>query len=175
MGNKKHKKTNTNNAVTKRSRAARRGEINLDDPQMKSLEQIPRAENTNVANSIIRTTARNEDLLNLKLKKNKKPTAVSKVTKEKKSKFDKVDGRLSTRIERSLEKSRVVKNQRKMGWETVNQKIRERLQNQVTEEAATEKAAEELNITDFLEPEDKTAIKNKTPQNAFELLDEVEA
>lgn len=172
--------------VTKRSRAARRGEVNVDDPQVKELANLPRAENTNVANSIIRTTAKNEDLLNLKLNKTKKPTqGVSKITKVKKSKFEKIDGRLSTRIERSLERSRVVKSQRKMDWNSINQKIRDEvLKGTIREDDVnaklSEKSAEDLEIEDFFNDLQSSAAPLKEssapPLNLFELLlDEVEA
>ena len=112
--------------VSKHSRAARRGLIDTDSSgEAKSLESLPR-ENSGVKKSIIRTTIKNENLLNKKLEKskikkiNKKQTSALKHRVERSGKLS---GVLETKIEKSIARAKYVQNARKSGWDKINQTI----------------------------------------------------
>ncbi|ODV93537.1 hypothetical protein PACTADRAFT_21227, partial [Pachysolen tannophilus NRRL Y-2460] len=108
--------------VSKHSRAARRGEIK-DAAEAKSLSKIPRAENTNIASSIIRLAAKNEGLLQKKMGKNKTRGQPTRIVKERKQKALKMDGKLTFKIEQSLERAKNVQFSRKSGWDSINKNI----------------------------------------------------
>ncbi|KAI0464659.1 hypothetical protein LJB42_002279 [Komagataella kurtzmanii] len=116
--------------VSKHSRAARRGELAMD-AEIKSLENIPTAQETDVANSIIRATAKNESLLSQKM--NKKRGSKNKISKEslsKSSRSFRVDsgGRLSTKIQHSIERFKNVQFLRKSSWDTIDKVTKEELE-----------------------------------------------
>ncbi|KAH3899513.1 related to Shuttling pre-60S factor ECM1 [Saccharomycodes ludwigii] len=129
--------------VSKHSRAARRLEV--DEPEAKELSQLPRPENTDLTNKLIRTANKNEELLNRKLEKKKK----HKIGKNVQNNSNRLDKALSA-IERNLEKERLerglnfgnrldgkiaksisrakyVQTSRKAGWDVTNLRIKEEL------------------------------------------------
>lgn len=113
--------------VSKRSRAARRGEIELDG-EVKQLEDIPKVEDNGVKKSIIRTTIKNENLLTKKMensrirKGNIKKTAT---LKRKLDRSDKVSGVLATKIEQSIARAKYVQTARKSTWSKIDQEALE--------------------------------------------------
>lgn len=179
-------KIETNFTVSKRSRAARRGEVSLDG-EAKLLENIPKAENDDVKKSIIRTTIKNENLLAKKMEMEKiKKKGNKKKTSAFKSKTDKglrVEGVLASKIQQSIDRARYVQSARKAGWDQINKTIQ--IKNDLLENApqpAAEPTAEEMEqqeeddyVDEFFNNEKKVEETPKVLKNAFALLDETEA
>ncbi|KAI5955078.1 ECM1 [Candida jiufengensis] len=112
--------------VSKRSRAARRGEI-PDDTTTKSIQQQkePISNNDGLKKSIIRTQIKNENLLNKKLesskiKKNKRKSSTTKTKVERNSKLQ---GILANKIDSSIARATYIQNARKSNWDKTNSNI----------------------------------------------------
>lgn len=121
--------------VSKHSRAARRGEIDIVDGKAKDLQHVPRAEKTDTIGPMIRATAKNEELLKNKMEKKSlsklssskrnKASNISKTTKFKQKRAITLDGRLSAKIEQSINRSRDVQSARKANWDLINKNAKE--------------------------------------------------
>lgn len=127
--------------ISKHSRAARRGEVALE-PEVKSLAQLPRAEKTDLTSVLIRTAAKNGDLLDAKMKreqerKKKIRAGLSKKSLEKKivsatNNMDKerleralnITNRLDGKISKAVARAKFVQNARKAGWDLTNASIK---------------------------------------------------
>lgn len=120
------KTVNVLTAVSKHSRAARRGEIDTDG-EVKLLERLPKAESSDLKKSIIRTTIKNENLLARKMEMDKirKKGAKKKnsAIKFKSERGLKVEGILATKIQQSIDRAKFVQNARKSGWDQINRSI----------------------------------------------------
>lgn len=177
--------TNKGISVSKRSRAARRGLIEEAAGEVKDLENVPKV-NDDVKSSIIRTTIKNENLLNKKMEKKQ----LSKINKKKnnalkfkKDRSEKVAGILGEKIEQSISRAKYVQNSRKSGWDQINKsiKIRQSTYTSTEEGPSTddiEKAEEDAYVAEFFGEDNKVSSnKAKIQQNAnaFSLLEEKEA
>ena len=127
--------------ISKHSRAARRGEVALE-PEVKSLAQLPRAEKTDLTSVLIRTAAKNGDLLDVKMKrqqerKKKIRAGLSKKSLEKKiinatNNMDKdrleralnITNKLDGKISKAVARAKLVQNARKAGWDLTNASIK---------------------------------------------------
>lgn len=172
----------TNISVSKRSRAARRGEIEEASGEVRELESVPKAEDS-VKSSIIRTTIKNENLLNKKIEKKLQ----SKINKKKNNairskieRSDKLSGVLTSKIEQSINRARYVQSSRKAGWEQINKSIKINEADEVSEEPTEEdieKIEEDAYVEEFYgksAPESSKKINPKV-NNAFAFLEEAEA
>ncbi|PVH18331.1 uncharacterized protein CXQ87_001254 [Candidozyma duobushaemuli] len=174
--------------VSKHSRAARRGEINLDG-EAKSLATLAKGENSDVRKSIIRTTIKNENLLAKKMendairkKSNKRKTSA---LKHKLDRNSKLDGVLASKIQQSIDRAKYVQTARKSGWDQINKGLNVRpvedLKKQDKPKSEEEMAMDEEDayVEEFFKdtkPEEEEAQKAPKPdQNAFALLEETEA
>lgn len=113
----------TNRVVSKHSRAARRGMINDEVDEAKDLLKVPKLESNDVKKSIIRTSIKNENLLNKKLDNAKVKKLAKKknnAIRHKSERFTKLDGVLGNKIDKSMAKARLVHKIRKAGWDKVN-------------------------------------------------------
>lgn len=120
--------------VSKHSRAARRGADEL--PESKQLEEVPRAQRTDLANILTRTAAKNEALLEARLQRKKKHRVGKKGLRSKlsetsvgseKGRFQRaldVASRLDGKIARSISRAKYVQTARKSGWDSINEQIR---------------------------------------------------
>lgn len=88
---------------------------------------MPRLENNDVKNSIIRTTIKNENLLAQKMEKDKvRKNNSKKLNNSLRAKTDrsaKVEGVLATKIQQSIDRARFVQGMRKAGWDHINKTI----------------------------------------------------
>lgn len=166
--------------VSKHSRAARRNEI--QEPEAKALETLPRAEKTDLTSVIIRATAKkNEDLLTSKMNKKersknkvtKKSTPVTNINKERVERAINLSERLEGKISKSKQRAKMVQTTRKANWDVINSevKIRTETLEAASDDKDSEKLQEDSMVDDFYEV-DKPKIQ--TAKNAFALLDEVE-
>lgn len=180
--------------VSKHSRAARRG---IDEePESKSLSQLPRAEKTDLTNILTRTAAKNEALLEAKLhrktknkvgKKSLKGKLDSSVVTADKERFERalnIANRLDGKIARSVSRAKYVQNARKAGWDSTNQQIKKDAV--TTDDQATATAKEsEADAEDAMEDEEpiedatsdagKTSAVSDPSKNMFSILnDDVE-
>ena len=154
---------------------------------MKELENVPKV-NDDVKSSIIRTTIKNENLLNKKMEMKQ----LSKINKKKnnalKSKKDrsaKIAGILGEKIEQSISRAKYVQSSRKSGWDLINKgiKINQSASILTAEEPSAEdieKAEEDAYVAEFFADSNKaTSTNNKVSgqrnTNAFSLLEETEA
>lgn len=177
--------------MSKRSRAARRGEVDLEG-EAKSLASVPKAENSDVRKSIIRTTIKNENLLAKKMEKdairkksNKKKTSA---LKHKLGRGLKLDGVLASKIQQSIDRAKYVQTARKLGWDQINKGLnvktveelrkQDKLEKPRTEEEM-EMDEEDAYVEEFFKDTKSTPEEAKTErkpdQNAFALLEETEA
>lgn len=168
--------------VSKHSRAARRGEIGANDlaPEAKLLAEVPRVHTTDLANSVIR---KNQSLLDSKLKP--KEGGIRKKTNTSRNKalrFATVDGRLSTKISQSIERSRVVQNTRKSGWDSINKALQAKPQEKPKAKPKVASVDAEV-MEEFFEGEEKeeadgegeVEVSVSSGNNAYALLMEEEA
>lgn len=181
--------------VSKHSRAARRGEINVDGVA-KLLERIAKTESIDVKKSIIRTTIKNENLLARKMELDKVKKRGNKknnsAIKYKNDRGIKVEGILATKIQQSIDRARFVQNARKSGWEQINKTINiettsGNFEEPVKTQAQIEKEEEDEYVKQLytdtgkdgeMEKEEvkKEEVKaNGLKGNVFALLDETEA
>ncbi|KAK8438609.1 hypothetical protein CJI97_004271 [Candidozyma auris] len=178
--------------ISKHSRAARRGEVQLEG-EAKTLANVPKGEDNDVRKSIIRTTIKNENLLAKKMendairkKANKRKTSA---LKNKLDRNQKVEGVLATKIQQSIERAKYVQSARKSGWDQINKSIQikkvEDLKKQQEEEPKSDEQMEleeeDAYVRDFyagIKPEGKKEESESlkaSDQNAFALLEETEA
>lgn len=183
--------------ISKHSRAARRAVA--DAPEVAELSKMPRVSNKpDIANYIVRTTNKNEELLEQKLRRRQAKNAkreLKGISKEfsagaRTRRGIDFGGKLSTKIQKSIQKGLHVLR-RKMTWEQIDEearKERERLNSQrlaqddaepskkkkktdQLEEMEEDKEEEESDFFD--EKEDGDDKKNvKSLANAFALLEE---
>lgn len=180
--------------VSKHSRAARRAVD--EEPEAKALSELPRAEKTDLTNILTRTAAKNEALLEAKLRNKNKNKVGKKQLKERlntsvigadKERFERalnVANRLDGKIARSVSRAKYVQNARKAGWDSINEQIK-------TEIATTNSSAEVVNkeheaaSEDDMENDepskitesdsDKVSDTNSSSKNLFSVLtDDVE-
>ena len=124
--------------------------------------------------SIIRTTIKNENLLEKKMEK-KAALKISKknnaAIRSKKERQEKLEGVLGSKIEQSIARARYVQNARKAGWEHINSSItiNNDLIEKTTEKEIKKKEEDEYVAALFNKP------KPKAPANKFSLLEESEA
>ncbi|GAV52736.1 hypothetical protein ZYGR_0AI00180 [Zygosaccharomyces rouxii] len=123
--------------VSRNSRAARQAEA--FEPEAKTLAELPRTEKTDLSNILIRTTAKNEALLEAKInkksrkkvdKKRAKEKAVKDLTHLDRSRMEKAlnfSSRLDGKIAKSTSRAKYIQNIRKAGWDTTNELIRKEL------------------------------------------------
>lgn len=174
-------------AISKRSRAARRLEV--EEPEAQSLANLPRSDKTDFASSLIRTANKNEQLLEAKLNKRKKYGKVNKNPsssllggKDKLQRALNITSRLDGKIQKSISRAKYVQSARKAGWEATNLIIRKEFQGKEGDSGIEKMKESELDKMDDgeeIEPYDsaqpETAEANKLA-NAFAALDdEVEA
>lgn len=128
--------------IGKNSRAARQAAGLYDDPKVESLKDLPRAQKTDLSNIMIRTAAKNEALLDAKIKKkrNDKKKIDKKNLEEKLSKsvthMDKerliralnISNKLDGKISKAIARAKYVQSSRKAGWDTTNEIIKRELQ-----------------------------------------------
>lgn len=175
--------------VSKHSRAARRGEIDLEG-EAKSLASVPKTENSDVRKSIIRTTIKNENLLAKKMENDAiRKKANKRKTNSLKHKVDrnlKLDGVLATKIQQSIDRAKYVQNARKLGWDQINKGLnvkpveatKTEEKPKLEEEMAIEE--EDAYVEEFFSgskpaEENEEKAQRKPDQNAFSLLEEAEA
>ncbi|QPG76308.1 hypothetical protein FOA43_003694 [Brettanomyces nanus] len=136
--------------VSRRSRAARRGEVDPDapqDPSVEALDTVPRLEKTDVIGSMIRASVKkNSRLLGDKLNKGAKAASEnehieiinagihkkdhgkqSKSVRTRRKKGVLRDGRLEARIASSVDRRRHRRLVRKSDWDSVNNSAKETL------------------------------------------------
>lgn len=123
--------------VSRNSRAARQAVA--FEPEAKALSELPRSEKTDLSNILIRTTAKNEALLEAKINKKSKKRVDKKRSKEKavkdlthldRSRVEKAlnfSSRLDGKIAKSTSRAKYIQNIRKAGWDTTNELIRKDL------------------------------------------------
>lgn len=128
--------------IGKNSRNARQAAGLYDDPEVESLKDLPRAQKTDLSNIMIRTAAKNEALLDAKIKKkrNDKKKLGKKSLEEKLSKsvthMDKerltralnISNKLDGKISKAIARAKYVQSSRKAGWDTTNEIIKRELQ-----------------------------------------------
>lgn len=128
--------------IGKNSRNARQAAGLYDDPEVESLKDLPRAQKTDLSNIMIRTAAKNEALLDAKIKKkrNDKKKLGKKSLEEKLSKsvthMDKerltralnISNKLDGKISKAIARAKYVQSSRKAGWDTTNEMIKRELQ-----------------------------------------------
>ncbi|ODV84144.1 hypothetical protein CANARDRAFT_29312 [[Candida] arabinofermentans NRRL YB-2248] len=193
--------------ISKHSRASRRGENEITGEE-RSLDNIPRAQNTDVIGSLIRnSTAKNEELLRTKMERkalqkaksdllakasssaigktgSKKSSMISKAVRTKKRKFTNIDGRLSSKIEASINRAKEVQSTRKTGWDIINKSAKEAVLKQglIGNKKGRKRDADEQDAMDEDGWEDISDDDHhvdepefETKPNAFSVLEEVEA
>lgn len=97
--------------------------INDEVDEAKDLLKVPKLESNDVKKSIIRTSIKNENLLNKKLDNAKVKKLAKKknnAIRHKSERFTKLDGVLGNKIDKSMAKARLVHKIRKAGWDKVN-------------------------------------------------------
>lgn len=120
--------------ISKNSRAARQSDAY--EMEAKVLADLPRPEKTDLTSILIRTTAKNEALLEAKLHKKDK-NKIGKKSVGKKSAFsitsldrDRVEralnvtNRLDGKIAKSVSRAKYVQSARKAGWDSTNELIK---------------------------------------------------
>ncbi|KAI5965800.1 ECM1 [Candida pseudojiufengensis] len=186
--------------VSKRSRAARRGEIPDDINNKSSTTTKSESINNNdgLKKSIIRTQIKNENLLNKKIesskikKNNKKKSSTIKTKLERNNKLA---GILENKIDSSIARASYIQKARKSNWDKTNSNIEiknhlsddfkiEQPEKELTEEEILKLKEDEL-VRDFYkdeeindENEEKDENDDDKPDlsnNKFALLEEVEA
>lgn len=124
----------------KNSRAARQGAL-AEATEVKDLENLPRAEKTDLANILIRTAARNEALLDAKISKKKNSknkinkvslkqrlsNATNSMDKDRLERALNISNRLDGKIAKSISRARYVQHSRKAGWDLINNTIKQEL------------------------------------------------
>jgi hypothetical protein len=184
--------------VSKHSRAARRGEVDVfDSSEAKELASIPRLEKTDTVSPLIRASLnKNQQLLSEKMKKlsrtdaklkpgdkivtahlnRKKQHMVSKTIRSKQSKFTSVEGRLGKKIENALNRNKRVANLRKTGWDKINEIAKTSLKDDLVSKMNSEKKTGEDIEEELLDEmrDDEEVVESFKVQtiNPYALLEE---
>lgn len=171
--------------VSKHSRAARRG--NEEVPESKQLAEAPRAQKTDLANILTRTTAKNEALLEARLHRKKKHRVGKKGLRSKLSetavgsereRFQRaldVANRLDGKIARSISRAKYVQTARKAGWDSINEQIKKETGLASDEKDATDDKGSEDAMEDDEEELEVPQERGSKSQNLFGVLtDDVE-
>lgn len=120
--------------LSKHSRAARRGAD--EAPVSKQIDEVPRAQKTDLTNILVRTAAKNEALLDARLQKKKKHRVGKKSLRSKlneavvgseKERFQRalnIASKLDGKIAKSISRAKYVQNARKAGWDSINEQIK---------------------------------------------------
>ncbi|SCU78978.1 LADA_0A08988g1_1 [Lachancea dasiensis] len=138
--------------VSKHSRAARR--LEFTDTEAQSLAELPRAQNLDVTNKLIRTASKNEQLLEAKMKKKQKTankvgkkvaakSALENLDNERIARALNVSHRLDGKVERAKSRAKYVQGARKAGWDSTNESIRRDLAKLTGQKAVQENSGEE--------------------------------
>lgn len=184
--------------ITKNSRNARQAKGLFDEADAESLNDLPRAEKTDLSNIMIRTAAKNEALLDAKLNKkrgDKKRVgkksleerlskSITQLDKDRLSRALNISNRLDGKISKSIARAKYVQSSRKAGWDTTNNIIKKELDSVNDDEADKKKKKksgddeenmeddEELEQPYDAEAEETTKEKkDTTPANIFALLE----
>ncbi|SCV02526.1 LAMI_0H00188g1_1 [Lachancea mirantina] len=178
--------------VSKHSRAARR--LEAEEPEAQTLAQLPRAENADLANKIIRTASKNEKLLEDKLRKKERTqkkvgkaqklgSSVRHIDKERLEKALKFTNRLDGKVHKAETRAKYVQRARKAGWDKTNEEIKSGLsalrgnpkEDKKTNSTSGSIDMETEDISDGID-EAEVGRANNSIKNAFELLpDDTEA
>ncbi|SCU82314.1 LAFA_0C10462g1_1 [Lachancea sp. 'fantastica'] len=177
--------------VSKNSRASRRYEAL--DTEAQTLAQLPRAQNLDVTNKLIRTASKSERLLEAKMKKKErtgkkvgkkdiKKGALENLDSDRVARALNITNRLDGKVEKAKARAKYVQAARKAGWESTNESIRRALaKNEEKEQAESNHEDNDIDveahsqdeIEEKIEQPEKPASSN---QNLFGLLsDDVEA
>lgn len=160
--------------ISKHSRAARREQA--EEPETAELAKLPRiAEKKDIASYLVRTANKNEDLLKQKLEKKKlnarnKDAKITKGNKDKVNKGLLFGGRLSTKIQKSINRGLKVQ-QRRSTWDQVNSDLKNIDNNGniiITKKVNHNKPE----VSDSEEEEEEEEKSQKTD---FSVLEEIEA
>lgn len=185
--------------ITKNSRNARQAKGLFDEADAESLNDLPRAEKTDLSNIMIRTAAKNEALLDAKLNKkrgDKKRVgkksleerlskSITQLDKDRLSRALNISNRLDGNISKSIARAKYVQSSRKAGWDTTNNIIKKELDSVNDDDEADKKKKkksgddeenmeddEELEQPYDAEAEETTKEKkDTTPANIFALLE----
>ncbi|CAL9732015.1 shuttling pre-60S factor Ecm1p [Monosporozyma unispora] len=185
--------------ITKNSRNARQAKGLFDEADAESLNDLPRAEKTDLSNIMIRTAAKNEALLDAKLNKkrgDKKRVgkksleerlskSITQLDKDRLSRALNISNRLDGKISKSIARAKYVQSSRKAGWDTTNNIIKKELDSVNDDDEADKKKKkksgddeenmeddEELEQPYDAEAEETTKEKkDTTPANIFALLE----
>ena len=128
--------------IGKNSRTARQAAGLYDDPEVESLKDLPRAQKTDLSNIMIRTAAKNEALLDAKIKKKrddrkkigkksleeKLSKSVTHMDKERLTRALNISNKLDGKISKAIDRAKYVQSSRKAGWDTTNEIIKRELQ-----------------------------------------------
>ncbi|CAB4257036.1 similar to Saccharomyces cerevisiae YAL059W ECM1 Pre-ribosomal factor involved in 60S ribosomal protein subunit export [Maudiozyma barnettii] len=176
--------------ISKHSRAARRSELEIDT-EVKSLENLPRAEKTDLSNILIRTAAKNEALLDAKIQKkqdrkkffkekytkkaleNKLLAALNNEDKDRLEHALNITNRLDGKVSKSIARAKYVQNSRKANWDQTNKVIKRKLKgDSILDKTEMKKNDddEELDDEPFDDDEEENRNKKTIPQNMFGLL-----
>ncbi|KAM3163208.1 ECM1-like protein [Lachancea thermotolerans] len=179
--------------VSKHSRAARRLEV--EDVEAQTLAKLPRAQNLDLTNKLIRTASKNEQLLEAKMRKKegsgkrvgKKSIAKGlpeNLDKERLEKALNVTSRLDGKVQKAKSRANYVQNARKAGWDRTNESIKRDLA-LLTASKSDISSKDDKTAEDSMEQDeayiDEDEGNSFTPPqaeatNAFDLLtDDVEA
>ncbi|KAI5955408.1 ECM1 [Candida margitis] len=164
--------------LSKRSRAARRGEV-TDDANAPIIATSTKEshENDGVRKSIIRTQIKNETLLNKKIEASRirkqqqsDQKKKSSSLKHKVDRSDKLQGILASKIDASIARAKYVQNARKSNWDKTNSNIE--IRNHMIEKEASgegkELTQEEIDrmeedeyVRNFYENDDDVKVDDK--------------
>ena len=169
-------------SISRRSRAARRGEVDPDieqDAQVQQLDSLPRAENTDVIGPMIRASLKkNQRLLSKKLEKKqhraskdvtesiigggihkkKHTNMISRAVKSRRRRGISVNGRLSKRIEEKVKRRNQRRYLRSSDWAAVNKMAKESVTKEdaeTTGKIPSEETADEMDTDPLQEDEIK--------------------
>ncbi|CUS20856.1 LAQU0S01e16160g1_1 [Lachancea quebecensis] len=180
--------------ISKHSRAARRLEV--EDVEAQTLAKLPRAQNLDLTNKLIRTASKNEQLLEAKMRKKegtgkrvgKKPIAKGlpeNLDKERLERALNITSRLDGKVQKAKSRAKYVQNARKAGWERTNESIKRDLALLTGPKTDTSSKEDKTTREDSMEQDeayidedevDSSVLPRVEASNAFDLLtDDVEA
>ncbi|GMM33744.1 Ecm1 protein [Saccharomycopsis crataegensis] len=166
--------------ISKHSRAARRAQV--EDSEVAELSKLPRSSGkADIANFIVRTANKNEELLQKKLEKKearKKDTSktrklgeggIMKSNNVKVKRAISFGGKLSAKIEKSINKGLNIQR-RKMTWDQLDEEMRKESKPQKSTKTSS-KPDQEIETYSDIESDEETKPE-KAPVNSFALLPE---
>lgn len=185
--------------ISKNSRNARQAKGFFDEADVESLNDLPRAEKTDLSNIMIRTAAKNEALLDAKINKKRgdkkkvgKKTledrlskSISQLDKDRLKRALNISNKLDGKISKSIARAKYVQSSRKAGWDTTNSVIKKQLEGIIDAAEADKKKKKKSGEDDEImaddgeiekpfdgEDEEKSEQKKEdTPTNMFALLE----